>query len=76
MVIEKYGKVEVSDDGIRVSEFIFNCKGKGFDFITAMRRSLYFARGVINRELKVLEDKYQDYNPQQGGDTYARKRLW
>ena len=76
MLIEKYGKVEISENGTCISEFIFNCKGGNFDFITAMRRSLYFARGVINRELKVLEDKYEDYNPQQGGDTYARKRLW
>ena len=61
MTIEKYGRVEVSDKGICISDFTFDCKGEGFTFETAKRRALYFARGVINRELELLESDFEDY---------------
>lgn len=62
MIIEKYGKVKISESSVEISEFVFNCRKKEFCLDTAIRRALYFARGIINRNLKELEGN-EDYAP-------------
>ena len=63
MIIEKYGIVQISNKGIEISGFTFNCEGNNAPILTVTRRALYFAMGVINRELKLLEGDFEDYFP-------------